>query len=510
MNPEPNNWWIAGQALLILAATYGLSKLVKYLVTQLMDNSSSDEKIAALLGEEDSQAVKKWSNRAARLIVIFVGVFFTYETLIRIPAIAEFRERSNAFVVQMNEHSVAAFVINALFVLIVTILFLRVLNGFGRTVSNILQTLKSDRRHYIKAFTVRKLEIFSAKQMKTFILTGIRGLRWIIVILLWLAYLMILFAIFPTTRGIVVTVLTYVFEVLKEGWLGLIQFIPNLLSLVVIAVITRIVIRMSKYIFDRLKNEDIKIQGFDPEWADATSDLVRILLLALAIVIAFPYLPFAESPAFQGLSIFIGALLSLGSTSVVGNLMAGIVLIYTSAFNVGDRVKIAETFGDVIEKTMLVTRVRTIKNVEVTIPNSMVLASHIINYTEEANEKGLILNTTITLSYDVSWRKVHEVLIAAALATPGVDPDPKPFVYQTALDDFYVHYEINAYTCQPEVMDDTYSFLHENIQDKCNEAGIEITSPHYHALRDGNTKAVPAEHLPKGYQAPGFKINKGE
>ena len=510
MNPEPNNWWIAGQAVLILAATYGLTKLVKYLVTQLMDNTTVDEKIAALLGKEDSQAVKKWSNRAARLIVIFVGVFFTYETLIRIPAIDEFRTQCNEFVTRMNQHSVAAFIINSTIVIVVTILFVRVLNAFGRMVNNILQTLKSDRRTYIKAFTVNKLEIFSAKQMKTFVLTGIRGLRWVIVILLWLAYLLILFAIFPTTRGIVITVLAYLFNAVKDGWEGLIKFIPNLLSLVVIAVFTHIIIRMSRYIFERLKTEEFKIQGFDPEWADTTADLVRILLIAFGVVIAFPYLPFADSPAFQGLSIFLGALLSLGSTSVIGNLMAGIVLIYTSAFNVGDRVKIAQTFGDVIEKTMLVTRVRTIKNVEVTIPNSMVLASHIINYTEEANEKGLILNTTITLSYDIPWRKVHEVLIEAALATPGVDPEPRPFVYQIALDDFYVHYEINAYTCQPEVMDDTYSFLHENIQDKCNEAGIEITSPHYHALRDGNTKAVPEEHLPKGYQAPGFKINKGE
>jgi small-conductance mechanosensitive channel len=138
------------------------------------------------------------------------------------------------------------------------------------------------------------------------------------------------------------------------------------------------------------------------------------------------------------------------------------------------------------------------------------LASHIINYTEEASEKGLILNTTVTLGYDIPWRKIHEALIAAALATEGIDAEPKPFVFQTALDDFYVHYEINAYTCQPENMAAIYSALHENIQDQCNEAGIEILSPHYGALRDGNAMAIPPEYLPKGYQSPGFKMTKGE
>ncbi len=400
--------------------------------------------------------------------------------------------------------------INAFFVVILTSVFVRVLSVLNRAVSNIVQTLKSDRRTYIKALTVRKLEVFSAKQMKTFILTIIGVLRWVLVGLLVMAYLLVLFAIFPTTRGIVVALLGYVLNVFNKTWEGIVGFIPNLLSLIVIVVLTTLVIRLSTYLFDRLKYGDIKLSGFDPEWADTTADLVRVLLMVLALVIAFPYLPFADSPAFQGLSIFFGALLSLGSTSVVGNIMAGIVLTYTSAFSVGDRVQISETYGDVIEKTMLVTRVRTIKNVEVTIPNSMVLASHIINYTEEATEKGLILNTTVTLGYDIPWRKIHEVLIEAALATEGVDPEPKPFVYQTVLDDFYVHYEINAYTSHPEIMASTYSLLHQNIQDKCNEAGIEITSPHYAALRDGNTAAVPPEYLPKKYQSPGFKITKGE
>jgi len=504
---QPNSWWIAAQAVLTLAATYGISILLRYLLTQLMDRTTLDESIARLLAKDDSQAVKQWSIRAVQLIAVFLGVLFTWQTLIRIPAVDALREQVDAFFTRLYENPVLSFLLNDLFVIVVTIVFVRVIGAFNRAVEAILKTLKSDRRTYIKSLSIRQLEIFSAKQMKSFILAVIRFLRWVVVGLLVLAYLLILFAIFPATRGMVVAILTSLLNILRDGWASIVAFLPNLLSLVVIIFITRLLIKLTQYLFERLKEEDIKLKGFDPEWSDTTADLVRVLLIVLAIVIAFPYLPFADSPAFQGLSLFFGALLSLGSTSVVSNIMAGIVLTYTSAFNIGDRVKIAETFGDVIEKTMLVTRVRTIKNVEITIPNSMVLASHIINYTEEATEKGLILNTTITLGYDIPWRTVHEVLIAAALATDGVDAEPKPFVFQTALDDFYVHYEINAYTSHPESMAEIYSRLHQNIQDYCNEAGIEITSPHYAALRDGNTKAVPPEHLPKGYEPPGFRMH---
>jgi len=187
-------------------------------------------------------------------------------------------------------------------------------------------------------------------------------------------------------------------------------------------------------------------------------------------------------------------------------MIAGIVLTYMSAFKMGDRVKIADTIGDIIEKTLLVTRIRTIKNVEVTIPNSMVLGSHIINFSSSAHDRGLILHTSVTIGYDAPWKKVHELLISAANECNYVLKEPKPFVLQTSLDDFYVNYEINAYTDKPGNMVNTYSQLHSKIQDKFNEAGVEITSPHFSAVRDGNQTAIPEEYLSKGYQPKSFRI----
>ncbi len=250
----------------------------------------------------------------------------------------------------------------------------------------------------------------------------------------------------------------------------------------------------------------IRLPNFHRDWADPTYKIVRSLIIVFTVIVVFPYLPGSQSEAFKGVSLFLGVLFSLGSTSVVANVVAGIILTYMYAFKLGDRVKIGDTTGDVIEKTLLVTRIKTIKNIIITIPNALVMGSHIINYSTSAAREGLILHTTVTLGYDVPWRKVHETLIAAALSVEKIKKEPAPFVFQTSLDDFYVSYELNCYTDKPELMGGIYSELHQNIQDRCNEAGIEILSPHYAAARDGNASTIPSEYLPATYEAPPFAV----
>ena len=175
-------------------------------------------------------------------------------------------------------------------------------------------------------------------------------------------------------------------------------------------------------------------------------------------------------------------------------------------FKIGDRIKVASVIGDVVEKTLLVTRVRTIKNEIITIPNSSVLSGNTTNYTSEANEKGLIIHTTVTIGYDVPWKDMHQALIDAALKTNMILQEPLPFVWQTSLDDFYVSYQINAYTKEASKQGGLYSNLHQNIQDVCNERGIEILSPHYRAERDGNMTTIPSDYLGKDYKAPSFNV----
>jgi small-conductance mechanosensitive channel len=248
--------------------------------------------------------------------------------------------------------------------------------------------------------------------------------------------------------------------------------------------------------------------GFYPEWADPTSKIIRFLILAVTIVVVFPYLPGSRSPAFQGITIFIGVLLSLGSTSAVANIIGGVILTYTRAFHIGDRVRIADTTGDVVEKTLLATRIRTIKNEFITVPNSMVLGSHIVNFSSADDAASLILHTSVTIGYDAPWRTVHALLIAAALRTPSIIKEPAPFVLQTSLNDFYVTYELNAYTSEALRMAFTYAELHQNIQDCFNESGVEIMSPHYASLRDGNSTTIPAQSRPKSYSARAFRFER--
>lgn len=299
-------------------------------------------------------------------------------------------------------------------------------------------------------------------------------------------YISIVFSFFPWTEKLTPTILGYMIDPLMNVSKVIIDYIPNVFYIGVICIITHYFLRLVKVIFNEIEAGNIVFNSFHAEWAQPTFKLVRVLFYALAFVMIFPYLPGSSSPAFQGLSVFLGVVISFSSGSAIANIISGIVLIYMRPFKVGDHVKIADTVGDIIEKNFLVTRVKTIKNTDITIPNTMVLGSHIINYSSSAYDDGFILNTTVTIGYDVPWREVHQMLIEAAHRTSMIDLKKDPFVLQKMLDDFTVAYELNAYTNHANQMADILSDLHQNIQDVFNEKGVEIMSPNYIAIRDGN------------------------
>ena len=239
--------------------------------------------------------------------------------------------------------------------------------------------------------------------------------------------------------------------------------LPNVFFVVVIVFLARYVTNLVKLTFREIGRGTITIEGFYPDWAEPTYKIARFLIIALTAVIILPSVPGYGSPAFQGISIFVGVLFSLSSTAAVSNIVAGLALTYTRGFEVGDRVQIGETVGDVLEKTLLVPRIRTIKNADISIPNALVLSNHMVNFSSSSKRQGLILHTTVTIGYDASWRQVHQLLIDAALATENIMKEPAPFVLQTSLDDSYVSYQINAYTDKPGAMAVTYSCLHQCI-----------------------------------------------
>jgi len=352
-----------------------------------------------------------------------------------------------------------------------------------------------------RVIRIQKLELFIPNQLAGVLKLATHYTRIAILGVVAMICLTLLLSMFPLTEGLAQAVLDKLREVLSTFTDTVLTYLPNLIALLIIIIITRIVLKLLRFILYGLRNGKIKFPGFHHDLLEPTFQLLRFLVIALALVAAFPYIPGSSSPVFRGISIFLGFLISLGSTSLVANIVAGIVITYTRGLQIDDRVQIGDTVGDVIERTTLVTRVRTIKNVVVSIPNAKVLQHEIVNYSAEARERGLILNTSVTIGYSVPWRQVQQLMIAAARETTHILKSPQPFVLKTNLDDSYINYELNAYTGKPALMADIYSELHQNILDKFHQTGVEIMSPSYLAIREGTISTIPPKDNPENMDA---------
>ncbi|WP_366186998.1 mechanosensitive ion channel family protein [Flavobacterium ovatum] len=390
-----------------------------------------------------------------------------------------------------------------LIILIVGIIIYFIRKGFRL----LNEKIKEKEGSSLSGITIKNYTLFDAsRQVKVFVAVS-NFVKWILTILTVYLSLPILFGIFPWTKHFTDTLIEYIKSPAVKIVMGVWDYLPNLITIIVIVVFFRYVLRFVYFLKTEVENENLQLSGFYPDWANPTYQIIKVVLYAFMGIVIFPYLPGSDSPIFQGVSVFLGVLFTFGSSGSLSNVVAGLVLTYMRLFKIGDRVKIGEVFGDVIEKSMLVTRVRTTKNEIISIPNSTVMNSHTINYSSDAPTNGLILHTTITLGYDVPWKKVHQTLIDAANRTEWLQKSPSPFVLQTSLDDFYVSYQVNAYTKEVNKQALIYSYLHANIQDCCNENGIEILSPHYRAARDGSQVTIPEDYLNKNYQAPKFNVS---
>lgn len=363
---------------------------------------------------------------------------------------------------------------------------------------------------YFSGYKIKESPIFSQDQQLQYVLKLVTMIRIIVLIFVFYISLPALFSVFPETEAYADTLLNWIFSPAKAALMGLVNFLPNLFSILVIIVLFRFILKAIKFFVDEIQKGQIQIDGFYSDWARPTFNIIKVLLYAFMVVIIFPYLPGSNSPIFQGVSVFVGILFSLGSSNAIANMVAGLVITYMRPFKIGDFIKIGDVTGTVIEKSTLVTRVRTATQEDITIPNATVLSSSSVNYSANTNSEsnGLLIHTTITIGYDTPWPLVQKALIEAALRTDLLEKTPAPFVLQTSLQDFYVAYEINAYSKHPNKQPIIYSNLHQNIQDCFNEAGIEIMSSHYSALRDGNRTTIPNDYLDKNYTTPDFNVSK--
>jgi small-conductance mechanosensitive channel len=336
----------------------------------------------------------------------------------------------------------------------------------------------------IKPFTIKKQKLLSAKQITNVMLFFLRLLKYVITVFLLILIVPIVFSLFPATRSLASTIFGYILTPLKQIGIGFAKYIPNLFTIVIIILITRYALKGLKFFSTRIATGKLVIPGFFSDWAQPSYKILQFLLLAFTVAIIYPYLPGSDSKIFQGVSVFVGIIFSLGSSSAIGNMVAGLVITYMRSFKIGDRVKINEITGFVVEKNLMVVRVKTHKNEYVSFPNLMILNSGIVNYntSSDEDEEGLILNTEITFGYSTPWQAIHKILIEAALATEYVQKRPHPFVLQTAMDNFYAHYQINCYTKHVDKVPAIYAQLYENIQNGFTAEGIDMTAAHYHVV----------------------------
>ncbi len=379
-----------------------------------------------------------------------------------------------------------------------TVGFFVVLFLFLALFRKLMSRIESRTRSKILLLESKSRDLLKAEKLGSVLAGILRTARLILVFALVYAYLYFVFSLFPWTRLLSRRLADYILIPLGKAGLAVVNFIPDFILILIIIAVARYGLKLVRSFFSRIENKDIAIHGFDHDWAMPTYKIVRVLVIVLCAVVIYPYIPGTGSTAFKGISVFAGLLISLGASSAISNIIAGYSMTYRRAFRVGDLVRIGDNLGAVTAMRLLVTHLKTPKNEEVVVPNSLILNSQIVNFSSIAREKGLILHTGVTIGYDVPWRQVEALLLMAAGRTPGIRREPPPFVFQRSLGDFYVEYELNAFTDNPLAMMRAYSDLHKNILDAFNEYGVQITSPNYESDPD-NLKIVPRE---KWYASP--------
>jgi len=383
--------------------------------------------------------------------------------------------------------------LDSVYAVVATVVLVFLLWGVHRTTRKLETVLERRYKGRVQSIEEKLHAAVQAEQIWRALRGLVAALRWLLFLELSLLYLQYVLGLYPWTRGFSQKLLQLVLAPIQRMAISIVEYIPSAIFLIILALLIRFILKAFWILFDAIARESVKIRRFEPEWAWPTYRIVRGVVIVLAVIIAYPYVPGSDSAAFKGISVFVGVLLSLGSSSLVSNIIAGYIMTYRRTFKMGDRVMIENTIGeDVMDVRLLVTVLRSIKNEEVVVPNSTILSNQVINYSSLAREKGLILHTTVGVGYDAPWRQVEAMLLMAADRTQGLRKDSVPFVWHTSLGDFAVNYELNVYCEKAYDMFDLYTELHRNILDVFNEYKVQIMTPSYE-MDSVQPKIVPRE-----------------
>lgn len=305
----------------------------------------------------------------------------------------------------------------------------------------------------------------------------------------WLAFILERFA---WTRPWGEQLGTWFLGTLSALGLGALKAVPGLAVIAVIYFATRFLVKLVGLFFKAVEEGRVEVSPALAETAQPTRKIVTVVIWVFALIMAYPYLPGSGSEAFKGVSVMVGLMVSLGSTALIGQLASGFMLMYSRTVKVGDFVRAGDVEGTVVALGLFATKIRTLKQEEVTIPNGVLAGMVTRNYSRQLDPHGIILGTSVTIGYDTPWRQVEGLLLLAAERTEGLRKEPAPWVVQRSLSDFYVDYELCAYVEDPRERPLVLSALHAAIQDAFNEFGVQIMSPHYEADPEG-AKLVPTE-----------------
>jgi len=354
------------------------------------------------------------------------------------------------------------------FYLLVKKLFKKIINPF----------ILNKSQHYLKDIKVLNYTLLNSVRLLRMGFFASRCVMYASYLISFYISLTLLAFIYPGTRGWAWALLYGLIDPFLSIVRGFVAYIPKLLQIIVIIAVTHYFVKIMRFVSKEIATERLVIQGFYPDWAHATFNLLRFLSYAFMVILIFPLLPDSETAVFRGVSVFLGILFSLGSTTVISNVVAGLVLTYMRSFKLGDRVKVGEVLGDVVEKTPFAVRIKTSKKEVVTVPNGTLLSSNVVNYSTSGDEKnGIILYMTVTVCYDVPWRRAAELIVEAARKSEYVLDNPAPFVLVKNLGNYACEMELNIYTNEPEKQPSIFSELNKNIRDIFEENGINMTVP---------------------------------
>jgi small-conductance mechanosensitive channel len=319
-------------------------------------------------------------------------------------------------------------------------------------------------------------------QVVTFERAVIRFFTLITLVFLTYVWLMYQLMRFPYTQPWGDRLGTFLLDLFQTVVHAVVGALPDLFTVFVILVLTRIIARVVSGFFRGVEHGKINIHGFHPETARATRRLFVFVIWIFSLTVAYPYIPGSNTEGFKGIGVLAGIIVSLGSAGLINQVMSGLVIIYSRAFRVNDYVSLGDTEGLVTDLGLLSTKLLTVQKEEIVIPNATLVGMKAVNYTRLANDQGSVASTSVTIGYDAPWRQVHSMLLLAASRATGVCRQPPPRVIQRSLGDFYIEYCLMVQLlpiARPEERPVVLSELHGHIQDIFNEHGVQIMSPHF-------------------------------